>query len=153
MHPIRAISAIAIFAAAILYSSKALGTMRLSDVMSGEEQKKTGVASLTDNQKKELESWINSKFILKTSMDSAPEQIYLQQNIESGAKLMFNDGSVYEVAPTDRSKTVFWLTPIVVTIEPSGDANYPSKITNTLTNVSVNGKMIKAPTPPKPMQT
>jgi hypothetical protein len=65
--------------------------------------------------------------------------------MQSGAQLMFSDGSIYEVAPTDRSKTVFWLTPITISIEPSGDANYPSKITNTLTNVSVNGKMIRQP--------
>jgi hypothetical protein len=48
-------------------------------------------------------------------------------------------------APTDRSKTVFWLTPIVITIEAGTDPNYPTKITNTLSKVSVNAKMIKAP--------
>src|SRR5579863_3558467 len=146
MHPIRAISAIVVFATTVLYSSKALGTLRLNEVMSMDEQKKTGVATLSDAQKKQLESWINTKFVLKPTPVAAASPIYLQQNIQSGAQLMFSDGSVYEVAPTDRSKTVFWLTPIAVSIEPSGDPSYPSKITNTLTNVSINGKMIKAPT-------
>jgi hypothetical protein len=144
MHPIRAISAIVIFGSALLYSNKVLGTMRLSEVMSVDEQKKTGVAGLNDIQKKELESWINNKFILKTATAST-QPIYLQQNIQSGAQLMFSDGSIYEVAPTDRSKTVFWLTPIVITIEAGTDPNYPTKITNTLSKVSVNAKMIKAP--------
>jgi len=143
MHPIRAISAIVIFGSALLYSNKVLGTMRLSEVMSVDEQKKTGVAGLNDIQKKELE--INNKFTLKTTATTPSQPIYLQQNIQSGAQLMFSDGSIYEVAPTDRSKTVFWLTPIVITIETGTDPNYPSKITNTLSKVSVNAKMIKAP--------
>jgi hypothetical protein len=148
MHPIRAISAIVIFVTAVFYSNKVLGTMRLNEVMSVDEQKKTGVAGLSDIQKKELEGWINDKFILKAvTMTASSQPIYLQQNMQSGAQLMFNDGSVYEVAPTERSKTVFWLTPIAVTLEPSGDPNYPTKITNTLTNVSVNCKMIKGPKP------
>ena len=146
MHPIRAISAIVVFAATVLYSSKVLGTLRLNEVMSMDEQKKTGVAALSDAQKKQLESWINDKFVLKPTTVAA-SSIYLEQNLQSGAQLMFSDGSIYEIAPTDRSKTVFWLTPIAVTIEPSGDLNYPSKITNTLTKVSVFGKMVRAPKP------
>lgn len=145
MHFIRAISTIAIFVATVFYSNKVLGILRLSDVMSAEEQKKTGVSGLSDLQKKELESWINSKFVLKTSSTTSSQPIYLQQNIESGSKLMFSDGSVYEVAPTDRAKTVFWLTPVIISIEAGEDPNYPSKITNTLSHVSVNAKMIKAP--------
>jgi hypothetical protein len=147
MHPIRAISAIVVFAITVLYSSKVLGTLRLNEVMSMDEQKKTGVATLSDVQKKQLEGWINDKFVLKptTTTTAAATSIYLEQNMQSGAQLMFSDGSIYEIAPTDRSKTVFWLTPIAITIEPSGDPNYPSKITNTLTKVSVNGKMVKSP--------
>jgi hypothetical protein len=147
MHPIRAISAIVVFATTVLYSSKVLGTMRLNEVMSMDEQKKTGVVGLSDPQKKELESWINDKFVLKPQMAAAPA-IYLEQNMQSGTQLMFSDGSIYEIVPTDRAKTVFWLTPIEITIEPSGDPNYPAKITNTLTNVSVNGKMVRAPKAP-----
>jgi Mg/Co/Ni transporter MgtE len=146
MHPIRAISAIVVFATTVLCTSKVLGTMRLNEVMSMDEQKKTGVATLSDAQKKQLESWINDKFVLKPStMTAAASAIYLEQNMQSGAQLMFNDGSIYEIAPTDRSKTVFWLTPIEVTIEPSGDQNYPAKITNSLTKVSVTAKMTRAP--------
>ncbi len=146
MHPIRAISALVVFAITVLYSSKALGTLRLNEVMSMDEQKKTGIAILSDAQKQQLESWINDKFVLKPTPVAGASIIYLQQNIQSGAQLMFSDGSVYEIAPTDRSKTVFWLTPIAVSIEPSGDPNYPAKITNTLTKVSVSAKMVKVPT-------
>ena len=144
MHPIRAISAIVVFAIAVLYSNKVLGIMRLNEVMSAEEQKKTGVAGLSDMQKKELESWINDKFTLKTTMASS-QPVYLEQNMQGGAQLMFSDGSIYEIAPTDRSKTVFWLTPIAIKIEASGDPDYPSKITNSLTGVSVNAKMTRSP--------
>jgi hypothetical protein len=145
MHPIRAISAIVVFATTVLYSSKVLGTMRLNEVMSTDMQQKTGVATLSDVQKKQLETWINDKFVLKPVAAAAASPVYLEQNLQSGSQLVFNDGSVYEIAPTDRSKAIFWLTPIAITIEPSGDPDYPSKITNTLTKVSVLGKMTKAP--------
>ena len=148
MHPIRAISAIVVFATTVIYTSNVLGTMHLNEVMSMDEQKKTGVAALSDAQKKQLESWINDKFVLKpTTMTAASQPVYLEQNMQSGAQLMFSDGSIYEIAPTDRSKTVFWLTPIAITIEPSGDPNYPSRITNSLTSVSVNAKMTRGPKP------
>ncbi|HEX4840018.1 MAG TPA: hypothetical protein VFU89_06215 [Rhabdochlamydiaceae bacterium] len=101
MHPIRAISAIVVFATTVLYST------------------------------------------VSTTAKTHP--IYLEQNLQNGSQLMFNDGSIYEIAPADRAKTVLWLTPIEVTIEPSNDPNYPSKITNTRSKTSVNGKMIKAP--------
>jgi hypothetical protein len=123
--------------------------MALNDVMSMDEQQKTGVSQLTDTQKRELEAWINNKFILKTT--TTPSQpVYLEQNIQGGAQLMFSDGSVYEIAPTDRSKVAFWLTPIVVSFDASGDPQYPARITNTLTNVSVSAKMIKGPGTPNP---
>jgi hypothetical protein len=149
MYLIRAISALAVFGAAVFCSSKLLGTMSLNDVMSMDEQQKTGVAKLTDAQKRELELWINNKFVLKTTTPAAQQVVYLEQNIQGGSQLVFSDGSIYAISPADRPKVEFWLTPIAIKIEPSGDPQYPSKITNTLTNVSVNGKMV---TPGRPKQ-
>ncbi len=44
--------------------------------MTVEEQQKTGVAGLSYMQKKELESWINDKFTLKTTTASS-QPVYL----------------------------------------------------------------------------
>jgi hypothetical protein len=119
-----------------------LATVNLTDMMSPSDMRTTGVASLTSAQKQALEAWIDNKFVLK-SQATATGPLSLQQNIQGGTQLMLSDGSVYEIAPADRSKAMFWLTPINVILEQSSDPNYPMKITNTLTNVSVNGKKIK----------
>lgn len=141
MYFMRVISALTLLLTFILFSNKVFGAFQLNDVMSADEQKKTGVSGLSDAQKKELESWLNNNFVQKTTAP-APKPLSLQQNMNGGAQLIFSDGSVYEIAPEDRSKTTFWLTPINVTMEPSGDPNYPTKITNSLTSVSVNAKKV-----------
>ncbi len=147
MQLIRVISTLTIFAVTAFYSSKLLGTIQLQDMMTPDEQRKTGVSQLSDTQKKELENWINEKFTLKATTAAAP-QLYLQQNMNNGSQLMFSDGSIYEIAPTDQAKAAFWLTPFAASIKPSGDPLFPSKITNTLTGASVNGKLIRAPQAP-----
>jgi hypothetical protein len=147
MHLIRAISAIVLFSAAVFYCNRVLGTVQLNEVMSQEEQKKTGVSNLNEQQKRELESWINSKFVLKTTA-LAPKEMTLQQPLQNGAQMQFTDGSIYEIAPEDRARAIFWPVPLIVTLETSGDPLYPSKITNTLTNVSVRAKLVKS-APPK----
>ena len=122
-----------------------MGLIKLTDVMSQDDQKKTGVSQLSDAQKQQLENWMNDKFVLKTtSSDTAP--LTLQQNLQNGSQLELSDGSIYEIAPSDRSKTTFWLTPITMTITASNDPMYPALLTNTLTGVSVRAKQVRAAT-------
>lgn len=148
MQLIRAVPALALFLCAVLNSDKLLGLIKLSDVMSTDEQQKTGVAQLTGVQKQELEKWMNDKFILKTATSTA--SLTLQQNLQNGAQLELSDGSIYEIAPSDRSKTTFWLTPINMTVTPSNDPMYPVLLTNTLSGVSVRAKQVRAPTQKQP---
>jgi hypothetical protein len=143
MHFIRIISTVTIVAVTAFYSSKLLGIVQLQDVMTPDEQQKTGIFQLSEAQKKELENWLNQKFVLKNASLTASSPIYLQQNINNGARLILSDGSIYEIAPTDRTKAAFWITPAELLIKPSNDPLYPSQITNTLTNASVNGKLIQ----------
>lgn len=143
MYLMRVVSALTLLLTFILFSNKAFGAFQLNEVMSVDEQKRTGVSGLTDVQKKELESWLNNNFVQKT-ITPATNSLFLQQNMNGGAQLMFSDGSVYEVSPADRLKTTFWLTSINVTIQPSSDPDYPVSITNSLTGVTVSAKQIKA---------
>ncbi len=133
-----------IFLAALLSSVNLLGLIRLSDLMSQDEQKKTGISQLSAVQRQELERWMNEKFVLKTVHPPAP-RITLEQNLQNGAQLVLSDGSIYEIAPTDRSKTTFWLTPVSITMSPSQDLAYPTLLTNTLTGVSVRAKQTQPP--------
>jgi hypothetical protein len=141
MHAVRVFSAIALIYGAFFYASNVLGVIHLSDVMTDDEQKRTGITKLSDQQKQELETWLNQKFILKTA-EPQPAEITLAENIRGGTQLKFSDGSTYEVSPQDRSRAQFWITPFIIKIEDSGDPNYPVTITNTVTNVSVRAKKI-----------
>lgn len=145
MQLIRAIPILALFLFAILNADKLMGLINLKEQMTPDEQKKTGVSQLSDAQKQALEKWMNDKFVLKTTHSDAP-RLTLQQNLQSGAQLELSDGSIYEIAPSDKSKTTFWLTPIEMKITPSNDPMYPVLLTNTLTGVSVRAKQIRAAT-------
>ncbi len=144
MQLIRAVSVLALFLIAVLYSDRLLGLIKLTDVMSHDEQMKTGVSQLSEMQKQELEKWMNEKFVLKSST-TAPT-LTLQQNMKNGSQLELSDGSIYEIAPSDRAKTIFWLTPISMTVTASNDPMYPALLTNTLTGISVRAKKVKAAT-------
>lgn len=145
MQLIRAIPILALFLFAVLNSDKLIGLIKLNDVMTQDEQKKTGISQLSEMQKQELEKWMNDKFVLKMS-HSEITPLTLQQNLQSGAQLEFSDGSIYEIAPSDRSKTIFWLTPIEMKIAQSNDPMFPALLTNTLTGVSVRAKQVRAAT-------
>jgi hypothetical protein len=144
MQLIRAIPILALFLFAVLNSDKLIGLIKLNDVMSQDDQRKTGVSQLTDMQKQELEKWVNDKFVLKASQAATP--LTLQQNFQNGTQLQLSDGSIYEIAPSDRAKTTFWLTPIAMTVTQSTDPMYPVLLTNTLTGVAVRAKQIQAAT-------
>ncbi len=141
MNLIRAFTVLVLILFAVFYSDKLLGFISLNDVMSQDEQRKTGVSQLTSAQKQELEQWMNNTFVLKMVSSTAP--LTLQENIQGGAQLQLSDGSVYEIAPTDQAKATFWLTPITMTVSQSNDPMYPVLLTNTLSGVSVRAKQVK----------
>lgn len=145
MQFMRVVSALSILGVTVFYSTKLFGMIQLNQVMSADEQKKTGIENLTDGQKRELEAWINSKFVLKIS--NSTETISLQENRNNGKQLLLSNNTLYEVAPIDRSKTSAWLSPVIMTVEPSGDSVYPWKITNTVTNQSVKGRVVPMKNP------
>ena len=145
MQFIRAISALAIFGATILYTTKLIATLRLDQMMTVEEQKKTGIAKLSDTQKKELEAWINSKFILKTTSD---ETVSVQFNLSNGSRLLLSNNKLYEVSPPDRAEASAWLS-VIVTLTPSNDPAYPWTITNTATQSSIKARVVQPQMAPK----
>jgi len=120
----------------------------LDDVMSNEEQHRTGVYNLTHNQRAELEAWLNQNFDLrpKPSAREIPKELTLAENINDGHQLKLSDGSLYEIAPADVSRAAGWITPFPIQVVPSGDMNYPFKIINKNTGSSLKAKLISAPT-------
>lgn len=137
MYILRIMPSAALLCGTILYTSNAMAVVDLDKMMSSEEQKKTGISSLSLAQKQALGQWISQKFTPKIN---EKQPLFLDENINSGAQLKLSDGSLYDIAPADQPKATFWLTPFQVKLEPSGDATYPLKITNLVTGVSVKAK-------------
>lgn len=139
-----------IVALSLVISAPSFATFLLNDVMSLEEQQKTGVANLTPDQRAELELWLNLNFIPKPvtppppSVKQAP--VTLSENLNNGKQLRLSDGSLYEVSPDDVGLTGFWITPFEVKILPSRDATYPVLLVNTNTGTAVKAKQISPPT-------
>lgn len=133
----------------ICFSFKAYSLILLDDVMSKEEQKKIGIYNLKAQQKKELEKWLNTNFTLKTEEAKKVESIgaiYLSLNVNNGERLIFSDGSIYEVDPQYRYISALWIQPLSFHIGLSNDPNYPYLVTNDYTQTGVNAKLIQPPT-------
>src|SRR5579862_3339262 len=88
----------------------------LDEVMSRDDQKKTGVVKLTANEKIALEAWLNKNFVLKTEEKATKSGLSLSINIDHGRKLQLSDNSLWEIAPDDVSKAAVWITPFPVQI-------------------------------------
>jgi hypothetical protein len=119
------------------------GQILLDDVMTKEEQKKTGVKKLTYAQKVALESWLNKNFTLKTKTEETTPELTLSINIEDGRKLELSDSSIWEVAPNDISTAAIWLTPFPIKIAPSNDPEYPYLLINAYSGASVKARKVR----------
>lgn len=134
-----------IFMTAILSLTLAVSSLHaqfmLDDVMSKEDQQKTGVATLSAKQKIALEAWLNKNFVLKQQEQNvATPTLSLAININNGKKLVLSDNSIWEVAPSDVPTSSVWITPFPIKITPSNDPNYPFLLTNVNDGVSVKAR-------------
>ena len=116
----------------------------LDQVMSREDQKKTGVANLSMKQKVALEAWLNQNFVLKSKEQTPSVQLSLSINIDNGQRLQLSDDSLWEIAPDDVRTASVWITPFPVKIVPSNDPNYPSMLVNVNTGVSVKARRVSS---------
>jgi hypothetical protein len=138
---------------ALAISPLAATPIVLDDVMTKEEQQKTGVSRLSFTQKVQLETWLNKKFVLKAQENPKTADLFLSINIENGRKIQLSDNSIWEIAPSDIQTASVWLLPFPVSVESNNDPDYPYTITNMNSGASVKAR--KAPennpsTPPLP---
>ena len=120
----------------------------LSEVMSKEEQKKTGVYNLNARQKEALQEWLNANFILKSDLEEKnheQKKLYLSQNLDNGKILKLTDDSEYMVAPEDIINSAYWITPFPLRIEKSNDPEYPVKLVNVNNGQYVKARQIRPP--------
>jgi len=129
----------------------ATGQIILDEVMTREEQKKTGVDRLNFQQKVALENWLNQMFVLKAAPVNPQAPLSLSINIDNGQKIQLSDNTLWEVAPGDVPTSALWITAFPVKIIPSNDLNYPFLIINTNTSASVKARKVQVPTTPPPV--
>ncbi len=145
----RSIFFVALSGISLLISPASAQDILLDDVMTKEEQKKTGVYNMTMQQKIELEAWINRTFILKPVTTAQASGLNLSININDGQKLQLSDGSIWEIAPSDVPTAAVWITPFPVNVLSSNDPTYPSLLVNAQSGASVKARQIAGPaTPP-----
>lgn len=139
--------------ATLTFSHLQAKQIMLDEVMTREEQKKTGVVKLSLKEKIELENWLNKTFVLKVQDQAMEAQLFLSININNGKKLQLSDESIWEIAPSDIPTSAVWITPFPVKIVPSDDPDYPFLIVNINTGISVKAKKVLEVTPPTEPQT
>ncbi|MBS3903381.1 MAG: hypothetical protein KGZ30_03365 [Anaplasmataceae bacterium] len=131
--------------------SQMQATIFLDDAMSEAMQKKTGVDSLSYQQKLALEQWLNDNFVQKKTDGPKKDNssIYLSQNIDGGRRLQLSDGSIWDVAPQDVVKANFWVLPFPLHFtdneDPLDKADYPKIIVNDSTGVGVKVRVVTPP--------
>jgi hypothetical protein len=136
---------------ALMLSSLSAEQIILDDVMTRDEQQRTGVSKMSLKQKIELENWINRTFVLKNPAAEHQTALSMSININNGQKLQLSDESIWEIDPNDVPTAAVWITPFPVDLVPSKDADYPFLIVNKNTGVSVKARKISSgnyyPTP------
>lgn len=131
-----------LLAAASLFSPEALDYE-----MSTQEKKLTGVSKLTDKEKAALQRWIDSRYEKRevaVAKNLAEKHPTLSENLKNGNYLRLSDDTLWEIRPQDNALSQGWITPAEIVITQSGDAQYPSKLTNSITGSSVFAKKVEA---------
>jgi len=113
-------------------------TLTIEQVMTPNELKETGVATLTPSQRTALNSWLNkyTERILRVAPESTDSGHYggvggghwIKDVAGNGAYITLEDGSLWEVNEIDRVDTSIWLAITNITVltskEPIGQFRY-----------------------------
>lgn len=113
----------------------------INDLMTIEDQNKTGVIRLTQNQKRELAKWLVAHGYYEDQKTyevlSGPK---VSLNVYGGKIIQLSDNTVWEIAPEDIKISETWLNSIPIKVTKTTNPNYPYLLINLLNKVSVKAK-------------
>lgn len=141
---------------ALVCSASLSARILLDDVMTQADQRKTGISTLTYQQKFALEEWISRNCTMKNAPKvQTQNQLFLSINIDGGQKIQLSDDSIWQISPDDIPTASTWITPVPIQIVPSNYPDFPSLLVDTQTGNSVKAKKISGtnmgvPTVPAP---
>ena len=112
----------------------------LSDYMTEDEMKQTGVDTLNKTQKEHLEEWIKNN--MPETSKTSDKYITMSENIEGGKFLKLSDGSKWEVDPRDLNTSELWLFSFPVKITKKGSGPFPYEIKNLNTGSTIRAQKV-----------
>jgi hypothetical protein len=129
-------------------------TPSLNQIMTPDEQTRTGVDKLTPDERTELETWIQTytqskvaslqqKTTRAKKVSMKPSFGVLTINVRGGQFLILTDSSVWEVSPDDIFTSSAWLASIAVEItydNSDPEAYFPFIIKNQYSGLSVHAR-------------
>ena len=105
------------------------------NAMSPEEMEETGLVKLTVRERLALQDWIEYKSAKKKRAGPILEEV-----IKAGRFIRLTDRSLWEISLGDKPITQSWITQVEIQVAPSGEEDYPFRLTNTLTGSSVKAR-------------
>ena len=128
---------------AILAASTIISSQAFEADMTPQEKKQTGVQKLSEKEKAALQNWIDNNYQKRVEpIGGTQEEGTLQENLKNGNYIRLSNGSLWNIHPKDTPITQGWITPVEITVTSSGNADYPFKLTNTLTGSSVRARKV-----------
>lgn len=108
----------------------------INDIMSVEDQRKTGVLGLKQRQKMELAKWlVDHGYYEAEKTNSSDDNLTLTMNDKKDLQL--SDGSLWEVAPEDVAISSTWGSNAQVLLERTKNPLYPYNLLNLKTKEKV----------------
>ena len=131
----------------LLAAAHALAPEVLDHEMTAEERKLTGIHKLSDKEKSVLQRWIDSHYEKRevvVAQKLTGKHPTLSENLQSGQYIELSDNTIWQIRPKDLPISQGWITPAEIIVTQSGDRNYPSKLTNSVTGSSVFAKRVES---------
>ncbi len=134
---------IPIFCGVTLLGYKSYSSPNTLDThMTPDQKRATGLHKLSEQERKELQKWINENHTLKPGAKKI-KRPHISEVIGNGAYVKLSDDSIWLIHPDDRLITQSWLTPVEILVERSPNAQYPYTLTNTLTKSEVRAAPVR----------
>jgi hypothetical protein len=111
--------------------------LHMTQVMTSSQLSETGIASLTDLQKRALDDWLTSytRRVFRLGATGLSSEAYsgegkhhwVDETCEGGAIVVLEDDSVWAVESTDRTDTALWLVTTDISVKRDSQASGPYK--------------------------
>jgi len=126
----------------VLVASSLVAASMFDNEMSSQEKKQTGISRLSEKEKALLQNWIENHYEKRAEPieGGTQENGTLQENLKNGSYIRLSNNTLWNIHPKDTPITQAWITPVEITVTSTGDADYPYKLTNSLTGSSVRAR-------------